>query len=85
MKFNQDMYAKMRSKKNEPLSNLEKKIVRVIGQGPPVTPIVTVSPAVLGIETTKTTSPATSVEEITTPILKRPRLTDKGRRRPILV
>ena len=67
----------MRSKKNEPFSNLEKRAVHVTRKGPPVTP------AVLGIETTRTASSATSVEEITTPISKRPHLTDKGRRRLI--
>ena len=34
MNFNQDMYAKMRSKKNEPLSNLGKRTVRVTGKCP---------------------------------------------------
>ena len=71
-KFNQDMYVKMRSKKNEPLSNLGKRTVRVVGKGPPVTPIVP------GIEPMRTTSLATSVEEISTPISKKPRLADKG-------
>ena len=44
-----------------------------------MTPIVPVSPAVPGTETTGTASPATLVEEITTPISKRQRLTDKGK------
>ena len=44
-----------------------------------MTPIVPVSPAVPGTETTGTASPATLVEEITTPISKRLRLTDKGK------
>ena len=72
-KFNQDMYTKMRSKKNESLSNLGKRIVSVTGKGPLVTPIVP------GIEKTRTTSSATSVEEIATLISKRPRLTNKGK------
>ena len=42
-----------------------------------MTPVVPVSPAVPSTETTKTASPATLVEEITTPISKRLRLTDK--------
>ena len=42
-----------------------------------MTPVVPVSPAVPSIETTKIASPATLVEEITTPISKRLRLTDK--------
>ena len=73
------MYAKMRSKKNEPLSNLRKRTMRVTGKGPPATSAVPISPTVPGTETTRTASPATSVEEITTPISKRPRLTDKGK------
>ena len=72
-KFNQDMYTKMRSKKNESLSNLGKRIVHVTGKGPHVTPIVP------GTEKTRTASLATSVEEIATPISKRPRLTNKGK------
>ena len=78
-KFNQDMYAKMRSKKNEPLSNLGKRTVHVIGKGPPITPTILVAPAVPNTETTRTASSATSVEEITTPVSKRPCLTDKGK------
>jgi len=76
-KFNQDMYAKMRSKKNEPLSNLGKKTVRVTGKGPPVTSSVLVSPTIPSTETTRKASPATSIEEIFTPISKRPHLTKK--------
>ena len=72
-KFNQDMYAKMRSKKNEPLSDLGKRTMRIVGKGPLVTP------AVLDTRTTRTASPATSVEEIATPISKKPRLADKGK------
>ena len=64
MKFNQEMYAKMRARKNEPLSNLRKRVVRVMEKGTPIT-LVTSIP-----EVTRTTSPATSVEEIT-PRLKR--------------
>ena len=72
-KFNQDKYAKMRSKKNETLSNLEKRMVRVVRKGPFVTL------AVPGTETTRTASSTTSVEEIATSILKKPRLADKGK------
>ena len=71
-KFNQDMYVKMRLKKNEPLSNLGKRTVRVVGKGPAVTPIIP------GIESMRTASLATSVEEISTPISKKPHLADKG-------
>ena len=42
-----------------------------------MTPVVPVSLAVPSTETTRTASPATLVEEITTPISKRLRLTDK--------
>ena len=59
MKFNQEMYTKMRAKKNDPLSNLRKRVVHVVEKGTPVTPVTSV------LETTRTVSPATSVEEIT--------------------
>ena len=71
-KFNQDMYAKMRSKKNEPLSNLGKRTVRVVEKG------VSVTLATPSTETTRIASPTTSVEEIT-PIRKKPRMADKGK------
>ncbi|XP_030956177.1 uncharacterized protein LOC115978295 [Quercus lobata] len=74
-KFNKDMYAKMRSKKDESLSNIGKKSVRVTGKGPSVTPSTSVIP--IGTETTRTASPATSVEEILSPAAKRPRLSDR--------
>ena len=70
-KLNKDMYAKMRSKKDEPLSNIGKKGVRVTGKGPLVTPVTSATPIVSGVETVRTTSPATSVEEIPTPLSKR--------------
>ena len=76
-KFNKDMYAKMRSKKDEPLSNLGKKAVRVTGKGPSVNPLGSVTPIVSVTEMTRTTSPTTSIEEIPTPGSKRPRVTDK--------
>jgi len=37
MKFNQEMYAKIRVKKNEPLSNLGKRVVCVVDNGTLVT------------------------------------------------
>ena len=43
-KFNKDMYAKMRSKKDEQLSNIRKKTVRVIEKGPFVAPLSPSSP-----------------------------------------
>ena len=69
-KFNKDMYAKMRSKKDEPLSNIGKKAMRVTKKGPSVTPLGSVTPIVFVTETTRTASPATSVEEIPTPSSK---------------
>ena len=71
-KFSQGMYAKIRGKKNEPLSNIGKRIVRVVGKG------VFVTPLALVIEPSRTASLATSVEEIT-PIRKKPRVDDKGK------
>ena len=78
-KFNKDMYAKMRSKKDELLSSLGKRTARVTRKGPSVTPPAFITPIVSGTETVRTTSPATSVEEIPTPASKRPRVTDKGK------
>ena len=78
-KFNKDMYAKMRTKKDEPLSSLRKKTVRVTGKGPSVTPTTSITPIVSDTETVRTTFPATSVEEIPTPASKRSRVTDKGK------
>ena len=37
-RFNKDMYAKMRSKKDEPLANIGKEGVRIMGKGPSVRP-----------------------------------------------
>ena len=71
-KFNQDMFAKMRSKKNEPLSNLRKKTVHVMEKR------VSVTPTTPDTVTTRTASPATLVEEIT-PIRKKPHVADKGK------
>ena len=70
-KFNKDMYAKMRSKKDELLSSIGKKGVHVIGKGPSMTPVTSATPIIFGVKTVRTTSPATSVEEIPTPSLKR--------------
>ena len=60
-KFNQGMYAWMRAKKNEPLSNLGAKNVRVMDKGASFTPA---TPATPSTETTRIASPASSVEEI---------------------
>ena len=39
MKFNQGMYAKIRVKKNEPISSLRKRAVRMVVKGVSVTPL----------------------------------------------
>ncbi|XP_075671764.1 uncharacterized protein LOC142641251 [Castanea sativa] len=78
-KFNKGMYEKMRSKKDEPLSNIGKKVVRVKGKVTSVTPITSSTPVVSGADTTRTASPATSIEEIPTPASKRPRTAERGK------
>ena len=75
-KFNNDMYVKMRSKKEEPLSNIRKKTVCIIEKGPFSTLFVSVTPIVSVTETTRTDSPTTSVEELPTPV-KRSCLSNK--------
>ena len=81
-KFNKDMCAKMRrSKKDEPLSSIGKKGVRVTGKGPSVILVTSATPIVSAVETVKTASPATSVEEILTPSSKRLRTPGKERER----
>ena len=67
----------MRSKKDEPLSSIGKKGVRVMGKGPSVTPVTSATPIVSGVEIVRTASPATSVEEIPTPSSKRLRTSGK--------
>ena len=57
-------------KKNEPLSALGKRVVRVVDQGSPATPTAIVTGP------TRVASPATSVEEIT-PLKKKARVADK--------
>ena len=76
-KFNKDMYAKTRAKKDEPLSNIGKKTVRITGKGPSVVLITSVTPVISGAEMTRTASPLNSVEELPTPVSKRPRLSEK--------
>ena len=73
-KFIKDMYAKMRAKKDEPLSNIGKKAVRITGRGSPAVPATSVTPVVSGVEMTRTASPSTSIEELLTPASKQPRL-----------
>ena len=76
-RFNKDMYAKMRSKKDEPLANIGKKGVRIMGKGLSVLPTVDATPIVSGVENVRAASLATSVEEIPTPSSKRQRESTK--------
>ena len=78
-RFNKDMYAKMRLKKDEPLANIGKKVVYVTGKGPSVLLATDATPIVSGVENVRTASPATSVEEIPTPSSKRQRVSGKER------
>ena len=76
-KFNKDMYAKMRAKKGEPLSNIGKKTVCVTGRGSSGVPATSVTPVVSGVKMTRIASPSTSVEELPTPVSKRSRLSER--------
>ena len=76
-KFNKDIYAKMRSKKDELLSNIGKKTVRDIRKDPSITPFASVTPIVSITETMRVASPTTSVEELPTPVSKRLRMSNK--------
>ena len=78
-KFNKDMYAKMRSKKDEPLSNIGTKGVRVTGKGPSVIPITSATLIVSAVEMVRTASPAILVEEISTLSSKRLRVSGRER------
>ena len=78
-KFNKDMYTKMRAKKDEPLSNIGKKAVRIMGRGSPAVPDTSVTPIISRAETTRTASPSTSIEKLPTPASKRPRLSSKDK------
>ena len=77
IKFNKDMYAKMRAKKDEPLSNIGKKTVHIMGRGSPTVLATSITHVASGAETTRTASPSTSIEELPTPASKRPRLSSK--------
>ena len=66
------MNAKIRAKKNKRLSNLKKRVVRVMEKGTPVTPITSVP------KVTRIVSPATLVEEIT-PRPKKQHVANKGK------
>ena len=76
-RFNKDMYAKMRSKKDEPLANIGKKGVCITRKGLSILPSADATPIVSGVESLWVASPATSVEEIPTPSSKRQRLSAK--------
>ena len=72
-KFNKDMYARMRSKKDKPLSTIGAKSVRVMERGAPILAALPSTPT-LGMVGTASLTP--SVEELT-PYHKRPRIGDK--------
>ena len=78
-KFNKDMYAKMRSKKDEPLSNIRTKGVRVTGKGPSVIPVTSATLIVSAVEMVRMASPAILVEEISTLSSKRLRVSGRER------
>ena len=78
-KFNKDMYAKIRSKKDKPLFSIRKKGVRVTGKGPSVTPVTSATPIVSAVKMVRTASHATSMEEIPTPSSKRLRTSGRER------
>ena len=69
----------MRAKKDEPLSNIGKKTVRITGRGSLAVPVTSITPVVSRAETTRTASPSTSIEELSTPASKRPRLSSKDK------
>ena len=71
-KFNQEMYTKMKAKKNKPFSSLGKKVVRVVEKGTLIIPAISVPEAM------RITSPTTSLEELT-PHPKRQRTLAKGK------
>ena len=76
-KFNKDMYAKMRAKKDEPLFNIGKKTMRITGRGSPAVPTTSITPVASGAETTRMASPSTLIEKLPTPASKRPHLSSK--------
>ena len=69
----------MRFKKDEPLSSIGKKGVHVTGKGLSVTPVTSATPIVSVVETMRTASLATLVEEIPTPSSKRLRTLGRER------
>ena len=69
----------MRFKKDKPLSSIGKKGVHVTGKGLSVTPVTSATPIVSVVETMRTASLATLVEEIPTPSSKRLRTLGRER------
>ena len=70
-KFNQRMYAKMRGKKNGPISSIRKRTVRVIEKGVFVIPPASIT------EPSRMASSVTLVEEIT-PLRKKTHVEGQG-------
>ena len=77
MKFNKDMYARMRSKKDEPLSAIGAKSIHVTKRG---TPILAALSSIPTLTTVGIASPTPSVEELT-PRHKKPRTGDKQKKK----
>ena len=73
MKFNKDMYARMRGKKDKPLFAIGTKSVRITDRGAPILAALPSTPTPI---TAGTVSPTPSVEKLT-PRNKRPRAGDK--------
>ena len=61
-KFNKDMYARMRNKKDEPLSAIGAKFVHVTERG---APILATLPSTPTLRMARTASPTPSMEELT--------------------
>ena len=72
-KFNKDMYAQIRNKKDEPLSAIGTKSVRIMDRG---APILAALPSSLTPVMAGTASPTPLLEELT-PCNKRLRVGDK--------
>ena len=73
MKFNKDMYARMRNKKDEPLSVIGTKSIRITDRGAPILMALPSSPTSIPAGVA---SPSPSVEELT-PRNKRLRVREK--------
>ena len=78
-KFNQEMYACIKAKKNESLSSIGQQKVRVVEKG-----VVEKGLATPILEEGRATSPAVSIEEVT-PCPKKRRMGTKGKRKSELV